>query len=592
MQPTPAPQAPAEPAAAEIARLAEVIARRRQGLVDEDDFRRLRLHHGIYGIRGQSDIQMVRVRLPAGALNAAQCERLGEIVDRFGRGVGHLTTRQDIELHWVGLERVPEVLRLLDEVGLTTREAGGNVVRNITVCPLAGVCTGEVFDVTPHAAAVSRHLLRNPVGQRLPRKFKIAFSGCATDCAVVGIHDVGALAVVREEAGMRHLGFRVYVGGGLGAAPRAAQLLEPFTPAEQLIPTVESLVRVFDRLGNRDDLARARLKFLVADLGIDAVREAVLRERRLLWSAWPGPPPPPVAPADSSVIAQSLQAEASPSPRPSDPRGAPPGALPPEAPQPRRVPLAFGPWHRTNVQPQRQPGYRVVYVIVPGGDLTGQQLRALAALLRRVPGLELRTEIGQNVVLRWVPEAWLPSVYVALAGAGLGEPGAHGIADVVSCPGADTCNLAITYAHRLGLELGRRLAERPDLGRADDLRGVHIGVSGCTNACGQHHLATIGLYGGVRKVGTRQVPSYELLLGGEVRDGSVTFAQPVMRLPARRVPDAVFRLIDRYRTERLAGESFLGWVRRKQETPPGDGPEPGEPTAARAEPTHETGGPR
>ena len=589
MQPSPAPQASAEPAA-EITRLAEMIARRRRGLVDEEDFRRLRLQHGVYGIRGQTDVHMLRVKLPAGVLDAAQCERLGEIVDRFGRGMGHLTTRQDIELHWVALEQVPEVLRLLAEVGLTTREACGNVVRNITACPLAGVCTSEVFDVTPYAAAVARHLLRNPICQTLPRKFKIAFSGCATDCVATGIHDVGAVAVVQEEAGIRHLGFRVYVGGGLGPLPRAAQLLEPFTPAEQLILTIESIVRVFDRLGNRENLARARLKFLVAEVGIDAVRQAVLRERRMLWSAWSGEPPQPVAPPGAPGAAEGLRTEAG--PRPGGPGGAPSGAGLPGSPGPRRVPLTFGPWHRTNVRPQRQPGYRAVYVTVPGGDLSGRQLRALAELLRRVPGLELRTEIGQNLVLRWVPEAWLPSVYVALAEMGLGEPGAHSIADVVSCPGADTCNLAITYAHRLALELGRRLAERPDLARADDLQGVNIKVSGCTNACGQHHLATIGLYGGVRKVGTRQVPSYELLLGGEVRDGSVTFAQPVMRLPARRVPDAVFRLIEQYRAERLDGESFLAWVRRNQETPPGDDRTPGAPTPARTEPTDETGGVR
>jgi sulfite reductase (ferredoxin) len=526
---------------AEIRRFAELIERRRRGEIDEEDFRRFRLQHGVYGIRGQTDIQMVRVKIPHGALTAAQLECLGDIAERFAPGIGHITTRQDIQFHWVRLESVPEVLHWLGEVGLTTREACGNVVRNVTACPLAGVCRTEVFDVTLYAAALSRHLLRNPICQALPRKFKIAFSGCATDCAVAGIHDIGAVATVQEENGTVRRGFRLYVGGGLGPVPRAAQLLEPFTPAEELILTATAIVRVFDRLGNRQNRMRARMKFLVEELGIEEFRRLVFEERRALWASWPGGSP------SASEVRES--------------------ALPPATPPPRTIysaPPGFDLWRRTNVVAQKQAGFYAAYVTVPGGDLTAAQFRALATLLRDFPGLELRTVITQNLVLRWVPEAWLPILYTILAEADLGRPGVHGIGDVVGCPGADTCNLAVTYSHRLALELTRQLAERPDVALADDLKGVTIKISGCPNSCGQHHIATIGLYGAARKVGERQVPFYQLLLGGKVHDGEVIFARPVLRVPARQVPEAIFRLVDAYRSERRDGESFVDWLERKE----------------------------
>lgn len=528
-------------AAAEISRFADLIERRRRGQLEEEDFRRFRLQYGIYGIRGQTDIHMVRVKVPYGALTATQLECLGEIAERFARGTGHMTTRQDVQFYWVPLETVPEVLRRLAEVGLTTREACGNVVRNVTACPLTGVCAAEIFDVTPFAAAVSRHLLRNPTCQALPRKFKIAFSGCATDCAVAGIHDIGAVATLREEGGVVRRGFRLYIGGGLGPMPRAGQLLEPFTSAEDLILTVEAIVRVFDRLGNRQNRARARMKFLLEERGIEEVRELVFAERRVVWASWAGGPPP--VPEGREPASPTVAT-----------------ALLPAGP----VPVGFQAWRQTNVVAQKQAGFFAAYVTVPGGDLTVNQFRALAALLRRLPGVELRIVITQNLVLRWVQEAWLPSLYAALAEAGLGRPGVHGIGDVVGCPGADTCNLAVTHSHRLALELSRQLAERPDIALADDLKDVTIKISGCPNSCGHHHIATIGLHGAARKIGERQVPFYQLLLGGKVHDGEVTFARPVARIPARQVPEALFRLVETYRSERIDGESFLSWIERKE----------------------------
>ncbi len=528
-------------AAAEISRFADLIERRRRGQLDEEDFRRFRLQHGTYGIRGQTDVHMVRVKVPYGALTAAQLECLGEIAERFARGTGHITTRQDVQFYWVPLEAVPGVLRRLAEVGLTTREACGNVVRNVTACPLAGVCATEVFDVTPYAAALSRHLLRNLICQALPRKFKIAFSGCATDCAIAGIHDIGAVATLREEDGVARRGFRLYVGGGLGPVPRAAQLLEPFTLAEDLILTAEAVVRVFDRLGNRQNRTRARMKFLIEEGGIEEFRRLVFEERRVVWSAWPGEPPP--------------------APEAQEPGLSPAMARPASN---GLAPAGFEVWRKTNVVAQRQAGFYAVYVTVSGGDLTPDQFRILAALLRRFPDLEARTVITQNLVLRWAREEWLPLLYATLAEAGLGRPGVHGIGDVVGCPGADTCNLAVTYSHRLALELSRQFAERPDMALADDLKDVTIKISGCPNACGHHHIATIGLHGAARKIGDRQVPFYQLLLGGKVHDGEVTFVRPVTRIPARQVPEALFRLVETYRSERIDGESFLGWIERKE----------------------------
>lgn len=549
---------------AEIARFTDLIERRQRGEVDEEDFRRFRLQHGVYGIRGQTDVQMVRVKIPYGKLTAIQLERLGEIADRFARGIGHITTRQDVQFHWVSLDAVPQVLRRLAEVGLTTREACGNIVRNVTACPLAGVCPDEAFDVTPYAATLSRHLLRNPICQALPRKFKIAFSGCATDCAVAGIHDIGALAAIQEEKGVECRGFRLYVGGGLGPAPRAARLLEPFTPAEDLILTAEAIIQVFDRLGNRQNRARARMKFLIEELGIEEFRQLVFEERQVVWAAWPGTlPSVPEAREPTPAAAEESTLSAVLSPRCPELVEGLKGQV--EGPTPdRSPPTGFEAWRATNVVAQKQTGFYAAYVTVPGGDLTAGQFRDLAALMRCFPGLEVRTVITQNLALRWTREEWLPGLYTSLVEADLGRPGVHGIGDVLGCPGADTCNLAVTHSHRLVLELTRQLAAHPDLVLAGDLKDVTIKISGCPNSCSHHHIAAIGLCGAARRVDGRQVPHYQLLLGGEVGDGQVSFGRPVMRIPARRVPEAIFRLVELYRAERADGESFLDWIRRKE----------------------------
>ena len=504
------------------------------GRVNPDDFRRFRLQHGVYGQR-QQDVQMLRVKIPWGGLTAPQLERLADIADRTPRGIGHVTTRQNVQFHFVPLTEVPPLLRALAEVGLTTREACGNTVRNVTVGHCAGVCPKEVFDPTPYADAVARFLLRNPMNQNLPRKFKIAFSGCPDDTGLTTLHDVGARAVVRTAEHGVEEGFVVLLGGGLGPAPQLAQPLEAFTPADDLLPTVAAVVRVFDRHGNRENRNLARLKFLVKKLGIDAVRGLIVREREALRLTTPFP-------------AVSGWAERPPRPRPRD--GASPGAGDP----------GYARWRASNVFVQKQVGYAGVHIRLVRGDATAAQLRAVARVAREFGDGWARTSNQQNLVLRWVPVDALPLVYAALAAAGLALPGAERLIDVTSCPGADTCQLGITSSRGLALALSEMIErELPDLA---DAQGLRIKISGCPNSCGQHHIAAIGLYGGARKFHGEQAPTYQLLLGARLSGEAPRYAKPVARIPAREVPSAVKALLEAYRAERVADEPFDVFVDR------------------------------
>ena len=530
--------------ASEIERFRAFVADYKAGRLDGDSFRRFRLQNGIYGIRGQVDIQMVRVKIPFGRLTAPQLDGLGRAAETYARGVAHVTTRQDVQLYWVSLERVPDLLADLGAVGLTTREASGPVARNVTADALAGVAPDEAFDVRPYANTVARFLLRNPLTQNLPRKVKIAFSGSPADRAATAMHDIGALAVVRQST----RGFQIFVGGGLGSSPHVAMLLEDFTPEANLLPTIEAIVRVFDRLGNRQTRAKARLKFLVQQLGIEQFRDLVFKERTALVLV--RPQPYPEFDADPSRIGWV--------------------ATPPTI-----VPNGNGHngngfedadyarWLASNVIRQKQPGYAAVSIALPGGDITASQFHALASLAREFARGECFTTIAQNIVLRWVPENAVRDLFLALREIGLGEAGADRLWNVVGCPGADTCNTAITTAHRLVLELGRRLSERHDLNFAPDLRGIDIKVSGCPNSCGHHHVAAIGFYGGARRVNGQQTPHYLMLLGGRVLPGKVIFGKPVASIPAKRVPEAVERVIALYRAGRQdKDETFHDWIGR------------------------------
>ena len=537
-----------EVAEAEIKRISEEIGKYKAGQLDEEIFRRLRLENGIYGIRFQKDIQMIRVKIPYGLLTADQLDKLGDVAEIFANGIGHVTTRQAFQFHWIPLDSIPEVLRHISEVGLTTREACGNTVRNVTACPLSGVSPDEIFDIMPYADAVVRYFLRNPLNQNLPRKFKIALEGCLTDHAATGMHDIGILAEKKLVDGREVKGFRIYVGGGLGPPPFAAQLLEEFTPADKLLITCEAILRVFDRLGERNNPAKARLKFVIMRLGMEEFKKIVLKERNLVYATRAGDKlweieefdeiPPSNLPEPSGKVDNDEE---------------------------------YRRWRLTNVNAQKQEGFYYVYVTLPAGDITTQQFYELAKMTRKYAGGVLRTTRTQNLVFRWIRDDLLNDLYNDLKQIGLATYGANRILNVVGCPGADTCNLAITHSHKLALELHKRLAQIPEIVMSEDLKDISIKVSGCPNSCGQHHIADIGFYGSAQRLNGRMAPFYTLLLGGQVGPGKVVFGQPVAKVPAKNVPEVILRIMEIYRQSKKDGESFSEWVKRSQEEMGGKG---------------------
>ncbi len=513
-----APQASRE----EIIEFQQLVEQYFLGALSPDEFKARRLQLGTYGIRGVKDVHMMRIKIPQGRLDAGQLECLADLAEQYSKGIGHITTRQDMQLYWVPTREAPYALARAAAVGLTTREACGNSVRNVTACPLAGVSPTELFDVTRHAEAVTRHFLRNPVSQQLPRKFKIAFEGCRVDHAKTVIHDLGAVAAIQGSGAARTLGFRLYVGGGLGASPMPAILLEPFTPTTELLRTCEAVIRVHDRLGDRKNKAAARIKFVVKRLGLEAFRQAVFAERQQL-------------PRYAYPHMHAAETEEGP---PST-RGVPPVGVTNEA---------YSRWLSTNVMGQQQEGFAVVTIRLRLGDITVAQMRALAQILRRYCGGELRTSIDQNLLLRWVRADHLAPLYLELEPLGLAEPEAGKLFDITSCPGAETCQLGISASRGLARALETRLKAQGVAG--SDVDDIRVKISGCPNSCGQHHIADIGFFGGARKISERLVPHFQLLLGGAASEGRAAFGAPVLKLPARRIPDAVARMLERYRSDR------------------------------------------
>ena len=504
---------------------------------DPNEFRAFRLQHGTYGQR-QPDNQMMRVKIPYGGLTADQLDVLGEIAERYTPlGRGHFTTRQNIQYHFVRLLDTPAVMRLLGSVGLTTREACANTVRNVTADPLAGVAPDEVFDVTPYTAAYARLFVRNPVCQRLPRKFKTAFSGSPADRGLIPIHDLGFLA--RMVDGRR--GFKIVVGGGLSTLPRKAPTLYEFIPVEDYLVVSEAVLRVYNRDGERKNRNKARIKFLVDKIGIDEFRRRVEQELKQPWV--------------QELRAQNL-----------DPLfDVPQEEM--EAPQVRsgvstapRTP-EFEAWRRSNQLRQKQPGYAAAYVTLPLGDLKPKQFHDLAAICRQYAGGRLRTTVQQNLVLRWVPEALLPDLYAALKAADLAEPGAETLADVVSCPGADSCSLAVTASRGLAVALSKAVREL-DL-EDPALRSLRIKMSGCPNGCGQHHLGSLGFQGASFHVDGRQVPAYDMFIGGGILSEQVArYGARVGKVAAKHAPQAMKTVLGTYLQERQTLESFESWVDR------------------------------
>jgi sulfite reductase (ferredoxin) len=526
----------------EIESFEEEAAKVLRGELAQDMFRPFRLQHGIYGQR-QPGVQMVRIKIPFGGLNSTQLRVIAEMADRYATGVGHVTTRQDIQLHFAALEHVGTIMRRLAEVGVTTREACGNTVRNVTACHLAGVCQGEIFDVTPYTKAVSAHLLRNPLNQSLPRKFKIAFSGCQHDCALTPIHDLGFLAVKKADG---TIGFRVTAGGGLGSTPRIAHLLHEYLPMEDLLPLCEAILKVFDNLGNRKNRHKARMKFVIEKLGFEEFKRRVEAEFAVTRKSHEG---------RSLTLPTGLD-------------------IPPQLIQPVRsnggngaatgngsdghAETPFDMWKRTNVVPQRQPGFSAVFIRLAMGDITSAQMLEVAALIDEFANGNIRTTIQQNLCIRWVPTDRVKDLYERLVAVDLSDPGAELVEDIIACPGTDTCGLGITSSKGVA----RALAEIFPPGRVpEDLGDVSVKISGCHNSCAQHHIATIGLHGVGKRMGAHVAPHYELHLGGRIT-GQPKIGQMTVKLPAKNVPAALSHLLAVWRRDRQDGESLLAFIDR------------------------------
>jgi sulfite reductase (ferredoxin) len=539
---------------------------RKQGKIDEKVFAETRLRRGIYGqrydngqrhdgnrtqklqlsaevLKGPETLWgapgMMRIKIPFGGLNPEQLETLAELSEEYADGVAHVTTRQDFQFHFVHIDDTPALMRRLAAVEITTREACGNVVRNVTACPLAGICRDETFDTTPYAKACAKFLLGHPDTQDFGRKFKIAFSGCQQHpCGLVTMHDMGAIAKTKVVDGREKRGFEFYVGGGLGSVPYKAKLFDEFLPEAELLPMAQAISRVFARLGEKRNRARARIKFLIANLGIDAFRKLVLEEREKL-----SPEPRWTAHLDSVNEATE---------KPLKPGACLNGSERPEG---------FDAWYATNVYRQRQPGYVAATVTLPLGDISADQLRGLAEIARRFVKDTLRTTVEQNILFRWVSEADLPEFYQAIRAIGLGASDAGTIVDVTACPGTDTCKLGIASSRGLARELRYQLGEK-SLQLDEAVKNLRIKVSGCFNSCGQHHVADIGFYGINRNVKGFQVPHCQVILGGKFHDNAGEYGVAVGAVPSKRIPEAVLAITEYYVRKRTKDESFQDFVRR------------------------------
>ena len=542
------------------------IALRKQGKLEERLFAETRLRRGVYGQRydnGQrhngKTVQeigypsgeltkgphtmwdapgMQRIKIPAGGLNGDQLEALAELAEEYSDGIAHVTTRQDFQLHYVHIDDTPSVMRRLAAANITTREACGNSVRNVTACPYAGVCLDELFDVTPFARALSKFLLGHPDCQNFGRKFKPSFSGCGQHaCGLASMHDLGLIAAQRTENGERKIGFEMYVGGGLGAVPYQAKLFDAFIPAEELLPLAQAIARVFAKLGEKKNRSRARIKFLIQDLGIEKFRELVLEERRNL----------PPDPRWTEYLESADEFKESP--------------LKPAGKRPLLGSAEFQQWVETNTRRQKQEGYSVVTLALPLGDITADQLRALADIARRFTKETIRSTVEQNIVLRWISDSDLYELWQALRAARLADPSAETILDIVTCPGTDTCKLGISSSRGLAAELRKRLAEK-NFQFDEAVQDLHIKISGCFNSCGQHHVADLGFYGVSRKVAGYAVPHFQVVLGGEWGHNASSYGMPVMAIPSKHIPEVVTRLVDRYAKGRNDGEMFKDFIKR------------------------------
>jgi sulfite reductase (NADPH) hemoprotein beta-component len=550
---------------ADIDEFVSMLAKFESGAITPDEWRAFRLVRGTYGQRQNADAQMLRIKIPQGILSRAQLDALGDVAARYSRGFGHITTRQNVQLHFLKLHDVEPAMRQLADAGMTTREACGNSVRNITACPYAGVAGDEAFDVTPYAEALTRYLLRHPLSAKLPRKFKIAFEGCPDDHIALAINDIGWQARVRTVAGRVERGFRVTVAGGTSTLPRAGNVLYEFLPVGEMFDVAEAIIRVFHRLGDYKHKARNRLKFLVRSLGWDGFKAEFDRDLEAFRTeggaalpfdpeAPPVEPPPPGNGDRESLSPISIAARAASTPVIG------PGIVPRVEPNLVLDPAELARWSLTNVKPQKHAGWSAVVVSTFLGDLTTAQMHLIGELSEAFGDGSVRVTHDQNLVFRWVRTDRVPDLYRSLLAAGLARAGAGSLSDVTSCPGAESCKLAVTQSRGLGRLLAEDLYARQDLVRA--VPGLNIKISGCPNGCGQHHVAGIGFQGSLRKIGGRPAPHYFVMVGGGTTEAGTTFGRHVATIPARRCETAVERLVQLYQDQRTPGESALGFFQR------------------------------
>jgi len=492
------------------------------------------LQQGIYGQRQSGDVQMVRTKLPLGQINSEKLNCLADFGDKYANGILHITTRQDVQFHFVGLDKVPDGLELLAEGGITTREACGNTVRNVTACHKSGTCANEAFDVSPYARAVSSYLLRHSSTQSLPRKFKISFGGC-NGCGVAAIHDIGLSGVIREENGKQVKGFKILIGGGLGSSPHAAVPLTDFIPTNQVLRLAEALVNVFDKYGDGKNRNKARFKFVIDKHGFDKVKEYYEEE----FAALEGKQYEDIKPADDIIPAISdftpnLEFDSDPD---------------------------FHNWKSRNTYSQKQAGFFNVHIKLHLGDIESAKARAISKAASDYAAGIIVTTVNQNLMIPWVKESAMGAIYGELKKVGLNKAGTEELKDITCCPGSETCNLGITASRGLATALSEEFEK--NYTDSKELDSISVKMSGCPNSCGQHHIASIGFHGGAKKINGILAPHYEVMMGGRVNEDQVTFGTSVIKIPAKNVPEAVRITSEAYKKEKTEGESFVDFFDRK-----------------------------
>ena len=520
--------------------------------ITDADFMSFRLKLGVYGQR-QPDAQMFRVKIPGGLLHADQLDALAEIAERFTPlKKGHITTRENVQLHSMKLEEAAEAMHLLHEVGLSTKEACGNTVRNVVACPMVGLDPQQAFDIQPYLGAYVRNFVRRDFTYHMPRKIKTAFSCGEHDCAVTPMHDIGFIARVREENGQSRKGFKITVGGGTSIQPLIAETLYEFVPVEDFLKVVEAALRVFNRTAwLRRNKMKARIKVLINKEGMESFRQQVDEELMEEWAQ----------DYDSREDLLFFDEEAADAPEPQVSKN---GCGEDDS--------AFQAWRTSNVVPQTQGGYNFVSVIVPQGDLSPEQFRGLAEIARNRSSYRARTTAEQNMMFRWVPDAYLYDFYQDLKPLNLAEAGVNQIGDVTSCPGTDSCKLGITSSMGLSQALATAIKNpNGDASLLNDplIKQMHIKMSGCPNGCGRHHVADIGFHGAAMKgPGGAQVPAYELFVGGSYENTDVRYGiRPRGKIPAKRVPDTLTKILKFYKESRQEGEPFKEFAARVGKQP-------------------------